>query len=267
MNSFNVVFLGTRGTIACDGTNYVSYGGATSCVFVEVDGHTIILDGGSGILSLPEVIGNTKTVHLLISHMHIDHIKGVMACPIFFDPEFTINIYSAKRDEQDVKEQLDRAMSPPLWPVSSDAFSANVRFITCDDDFFIGNLRVSCLDGAHPGGSTAYRLECCGKSLVYATDYEIDSKTAESLIAFSKGCDLLLCDGQYTKSELLKKRGFGHSAWQDAAEVAIQSGAKRLGIIHHDPYRTDAALDEMQNELNRKLQNAFFAHRGEEIHF
>ncbi len=267
MSSFNIKFLGTRGTIASDGARYALYGGATSCVYVKVDAQTIVLDGGSGILSLPEVIDDTKTVHLLISHMHIDHIKGVMACPIFFDPNFTINIYAVKRHGRDVKEQLECAMSPPLWPVNSDAFSANVNFITCEEDFYIGNLRVRCLDGAHPGGSTVYRLECCEKSLVYATDYEIEEKTIASLIDFAKGCDLLLCDGQYTTDEMDSKRGYGHSAWQDAALVALQSDVKRLGIIHHDPYRTDIALDEMQKELKTKIKNAFFAHRGEEIHF
>ncbi len=264
MKDFQVLILGSRGTVAHEGSNYSSYGGATACVYLNVAGEIIVLDGGSGILSLPSVLQGNKDIHLFISHMHIDHIVGIMACPIFFDASYNITVYGVERFGKDVKTRLDSAMSPPLWPVNSDAFLANVKFVTCVEEFYIGDVKIDFMEGSHPGGCTVYRISHGEKSLVYATDYEITQQSSQRLEQFAKDCTLLLCDGQYTKDEVEFKVGYGHSCWEQAAELAIKSGAKQLGIIHHDPYRTDEMLYNMQKQLKEKFANGFFAHRREE---
>ena len=52
-NCVNVVFWGTRGSLASPGPETVRYGGNTVCVEVRVAGdHVLVLDGGSGIRRL-----------------------------------------------------------------------------------------------------------------------------------------------------------------------------------------------------------------------
>ncbi len=267
MKDFVVSILGARGTIAHEGIDFLKYGGATSCVYINVADEAVVLDGGSGILSLPEMLGEKKVIHLLLTHMHIDHIMGIMACPLFFDKSMTINIYGCDVDGDLVKDRIDAALRPPLWPVNSDAFLAKVSYHSCNSGFFIGDVKIDCLEGFHPGGCTAYRLNYNGKSVVYATDFEITSNNIDELSDFAKDCTLLLCDGQYTEDEMKERKGFGHSSWESVCDLALNCGAKQLGIIHHDPYRTDKMLDDMQSKLRERFENSFFAHRREERSF
>ena len=46
-NDFNLTFWGVRGSYPVPGPATVKYGGNSSCVQVEVLGHTIILDAGT----------------------------------------------------------------------------------------------------------------------------------------------------------------------------------------------------------------------------
>jgi len=55
-------------------------GGNTSCVEVTGGGSRVILDAGSGIRALGDALmkrGEHKRVHLLLSHVHWDHVMGI----------------------------------------------------------------------------------------------------------------------------------------------------------------------------------------------
>lgn len=90
---------------------------------------------------------------------------------------------------------------------------------------------------------------------------------------FAKDADLLIFDAQYTKEEYPTKVGWGHSTIDDAINLQIESNVKRLAFFHHDPTRSDDALDEIeryaQKELHRrggrKDQHIFAAREGMEI--
>ncbi len=259
MKDFRVVVLGSRGSAPLEGEIFSYYGGATSCIYVSVAGQNIVLDGGSGMMLLPDVLGNCKDMHLLLSHPHIDHIMGIMCCPMMFRPDIDVTIYAKEHEKMGAKAQINSAMHRPLWPVRSDAFCANVKYITCKDEFFIGDVKVSCLRGSHPGGSTIYRLDYGQKSLVYATDHELTEQNSHELESFANGCTLLLCDGQYLPTEVNHTRGYGHSSWENAAKVGVNCGAENLGIIHHSPFRTDEQLQDLERALQEIFPGGFFA--------
>ena len=95
MSEFSVKFRGVRGSYPIADKDYLQYGGNTSCVEVNVGGHRIILDGGTGIISLgdkifQEHISSANNVFdrkpmnltMLLSHVHQDHIQGLN----FFKP-------------------------------------------------------------------------------------------------------------------------------------------------------------------------------------
>ncbi len=265
MSIFRIVVLGTRGSAALEGACFSDFGGSTSCIYVEVDDELLILDAGTGFMLLPQYIKNKKEIHVLISHPHLDHIMGLIACPLLYNPEIKINLYARRIDGRGIKDQLNALMTTPIWPVSTANFLADISYNDCNDSFFIGNVKIMCEDGWHPGGATVYRLEHLDKSLVYATDYEINDFSRHRLEAFSNNCSLLLCDGQYTREELKSRKSFGHSAWEDTVDLASCCGAERLGIIHHAPLRTDEHLNEMQELLNTMMPNSFFAKIHQEI--
>jgi ribonuclease BN (tRNA processing enzyme) len=55
---------------------------------------------------------------------------------------------------------------------------------------------------------------------------------------------VLIHDGQYTQDEYPSRLGWGHSFFEFAVEMAAQGHVKKLMLFHHDPDRTDAALDK-----------------------
>jgi ribonuclease BN (tRNA processing enzyme) len=55
--------------------------------------------------------------------------------------------------------------------------------------------------------------------------------------------DVLIHDSQYTAAELPERRDFGHSTVEYAVGLALEAGVRRLLLFHHDPTRTDDAID------------------------
>lgn len=262
MNPATVTFLGTRGTIPVEGQSVSLYGGATVSILLSMGGEHILLDGGTGLFSLSQFLPKDgKPLHLLLSHPHFDHMSGIPSCKPFFEGQFPLHFYAAPRGNLTAEAQLRSLMSPPLWPVGPEVFSPPVHFVDIHKDFTIGAVRVRVMEGSHPGGCSIFRLEYQGKSLVYATDFELSAST-EPVVDFARGCTLLLCDGQYSDEELPRMTHFGHSSWTQAAAFARQCGAGRLGVIHHAPWRTDEQLSEAERQLKTIFKDSFFAKQG-----
>ncbi|MCW5700560.1 MAG: MBL fold metallo-hydrolase, partial [Rhodospirillales bacterium] len=83
---FSVRFWGVRGSIACPSPHHVKFGGNTSCVEVAVGDHRFLLDAGTGIRGVGKVFleHDVRTIHLLLTHTHWDHINGFP----FFRPAY-----------------------------------------------------------------------------------------------------------------------------------------------------------------------------------
>jgi ribonuclease BN (tRNA processing enzyme) len=76
--------------------------------------------------------------------------------------------------------------------------------------------------------------------------------------------DILIHDGQYTDEEYKKYKGWGHSTWRHAVEVAIRAKVKKLIVTHHDPDHNDDFLDFMEKECKKEFTNSLFAREGVE---
>ena len=118
---------------------------------------------------------------------------------------------------------------------------------------------------SHPGDAYGYRITEGATSLVYCTDVEHVSGIDPMVVALARGADLLIHDAQYTPEELKSKKGWGHSSWEQAAEVAIQAGVRRLALFHHDPEHNDAFLLNIEKECQRLFPEAFLAREGLDI--
>lgn len=267
MEKIIVKLLGVRGAAPISGEKYTKYGGATSCVLVQIGGENILFDAGTGLLSIRKHLKHDeKSVHILLSHPHLDHLEGLPSCPLLFEKGVKTVVYATPHGELSAAQQVEALLSPPLWPVGLTAFAAALSFYDIlSSSFFIGEVRVDTMSGSHPGGCTMFRLTYKGKSIVYATDFEQDMGANERLFDFAKDCNLFLCDGEYTQEEFLQKRGFGHSTWNFAAQTGASCGAVQTKIIHHSLFREDKDLDNMQESIPISYPNCSFARSGEEI--
>ncbi|MEZ7891661.1 MAG: MBL fold metallo-hydrolase [Candidatus Wallbacteria bacterium] len=66
-----------------------------------------------------------------------------------------------------------------------------------------------------------------------------------NIIDFCKDSRALIFDAQYTKDEYTKKMGWGHSRIDDAVSVACRANVETLYLFHHEPTRSDSAIDDM----------------------
>jgi hypothetical protein len=91
---------------------------------------------------------------------------------------------------------------------------------------------------------------------VFITDNELGLDGGyrfPDFVKFAQGADLLIHDAQYLPEDMPSHRGWGHSTFEEAVQLALEAGAKSLLLTHHDPGRTDA---EVRDIVSRARQMA-----------
>lgn len=256
-----VTILGARGSIPTEGPEMLEFGGGTSCVLVENEDQAIFLDAGTGMINSPDI--GEKQISILMTHPHLDHVLGLPFFPYIFEKGRKIGFYAGKNGILSTYEQLGTVFSNPLWPCRIEDYPSDITFHDAEFPLQIGGFTVTGIPSVHPGGGTVYRLEENGKSMIYATDYEYEDDKVQELIDFSKDCDLLLFDAQYTEEECAKRKGYGHSTVAQGLDVMKKSGTKNIRFVHHDPRHSDDFLRKMEAEV--KSEHVAFARKNEVI--
>jgi phosphoribosyl 1,2-cyclic phosphodiesterase len=239
---------GCRGTLATPGPSTIHYGGNTSCVEVRTaSGALVVLDAGTGIRSLGASLGHEPRIHLLLTHLHLDHVEGLGFFAPFFDAGCEITIYGPPQDDATLVERVGRYLSPPYYPLTLQQFSARVEFVEVEPGRWnVDGLAVEAARVQHPGPTLAYRLEEDGRSLVYIPDNELglDEGSGAEL---ASGADVLLHDCQYTPDEYAGRVGWGHSDVERFAAFVERAAPGRALMFHHDPAHDDAFLEGLRN--------------------
>ncbi|MBW2463486.1 MAG: MBL fold metallo-hydrolase [Deltaproteobacteria bacterium] len=263
--SFWVRFWGVRGSIACPTPRHIAFGGNTSCIEVEADGHRIILDAGSGIRELGEsfVKRGIQHAHILLTHTHWDHINGFPFFGPSYDPACSFVVKAGHLSEMGgVRQILAGQMATPMFPVPLETLRANMSFedFRAGETFDIGSLEIQTAALNHPQGATAYRINCGGKSVCYVTDTEhVPGKHDENILELIDGSDLVIYDSTYTDAEFPEKVGWGHSTWQEGVRLSQRANVKQLAIFHHAPEHEDAFMENVEREAQAAWDGAFVA--------
>ena len=294
-----VRFRGVRGSYAVPGPDTLRFGGHTSCVEVRAGGHVIILDAGSGIISLggelvkeyfAEPAETRGRLHcmVLLSHMHHDHIQGYPFFAPLYLRQALLHVYGPRMLREDLATVLNGAMVAPYFPVDAEDVAAERVIRNISDGMAVElqptevsrvprvvpvdevntspeHVVVRAYHGeAHPrGGVFMYRVEHHGRSVVYATDTEGYVGGDRGLIRFARGADVLIHDAQYRFEEYVAgKQGWGHSTAEMAVDVAQQAGVKQLVLFHHAPTSTDLMVAQMEREAQALLPDTIAAYEG-----
>lgn len=263
-----VKFWGVRGSIASPGPHTVRYGGNTTCIELRTDANElIILDAGTGIFPLSQTLLAELPVqaNVLITHSHWDHIQGLP----FFIPNFipgnllrlhgAFDPVSGKGVEQVMSVQLQYS----YFPVREAEMKARIEYVTLapEQTIQIGSATITPYLLNHPVINFGYRIEANGKSVFFTGDHEppyniyepgdaeyaeyqafVDEKEA-AIQAAIRGVDVLIADTSYTAEEYPAKKGWGHGTFDSSIRAARQAGAKVLYCTHHEPTRSDDALE------------------------
>jgi phosphoribosyl 1,2-cyclic phosphodiesterase len=268
-----VRFWGTRGSIPAPGKQTARFGGNTSCVEVRAGGEIFILDAGTGIRELGhsllrEAAPGKVRAHILFGHTHWDHIQGFP----FFEPAYVrgneLLLYS---HGMPLKSAMEHQFLPEFFPVALSELHATLRFLDLPDPLMAGSACLSAARLNHPGGAAGFRISAFGRSVVYMSDHEasegadMESRRIED---FARDTDLLICDAQYTDQEYESRRGWGHSTFRNAINLALRANARQLSFFHHEPTRSDEELERIMEDCRSMAGSmaCFGAREGMEIH-
>jgi len=257
---YAVTIWGARGSIPSPGLSTSRYGGNTSCISVEAEnggGRVVVLDAGSGIRTLGNALlerEGPQEIDLLLTHTHWDHIQGFP----FFAPMFregnVVRVRGARQGDVDLSTILRQQMHPVVFPVPLEQTAADLTIEHIEPGRLeAGGFEVTAIRLRHPGTTLGFRVTPAGggATFAYVTDselgpgghYDVAPQWRADLLRFLEGTDLLVHDAMYTPDDIEEHRGWGHSCYSEAVQLALDAGIGQLWLFHHRPERTDAMLD------------------------
>jgi phosphoribosyl 1,2-cyclic phosphodiesterase len=259
-----LLICGVRGSTPAPGPEFVRYGGNTSCIALSRNGAQprLVLDGGTGLQRLSPLLNDEPfRGTILLTHLHWDHTHGL---PFFSAGDRAgANVSVLMPAQGDPKEILERAISPPHFPVRPTELQGNWRIGDLEEgEHILEGFSIVAQEIPHKAGRMfGYRITDGRTTIAYLSDH--------SPIAFGPGpdglgeyhdaaaelsdqADLLIHDAQHTAEEFPTRAHFGHSAVEYAVGLAETAKARRLLLFHHDPPRTDDQIDEIVSSLSHR---------------
>ena len=171
------IVWGCRGSLAAPGAETLEYGGNTTCLEVELDdGTVLVVDAGTGIRALgTDLAGRPRQpLHLLLTHLHLDHIEGLG----FFAPLWRagqeLHIWgppSPVRSARRAAPPLPLAAAVPDQPATRCRASVICHDLPAEQ-FELGSAHVTALPVIHRGPTVGFRFEENGCSLAFIPDHE-----------------------------------------------------------------------------------------------
>ncbi|MDZ7265909.1 MAG: MBL fold metallo-hydrolase [candidate division KSB1 bacterium] len=266
-------FWGVRGSYPVPGPHTVRYGGNTACVEVRNAYHRIILDAGTGLIALGDLIMSEHQaagadeprephpITILLSHTHHDHIQALP----FFLPAYSsrtrLYVYGPQLLGVDLRDSISLTMTARYCPVRLEELNAHkIIENLADSDRLLyrnsdrapqiysareelppsqpGDLLVSIMRSyAHPkDGVFVFKIANNGRRVVYASDIEGYTGGDARLIEFARDADVLIHDAQYTHDEYADPHFPTQGFGHSTVEMACEVARKaRVGrlILFH----------------------------------
>jgi phosphoribosyl 1,2-cyclic phosphodiesterase len=255
---------GCRGSLAAPGADTVRYGGNTSCLEVRLQsGHTLVLDAGTGMRALGVAMeaDRSQELHILLTHLHLDHLQGLGFFRPLFQPNLDVHIWGPASPVQSLQDRIAIYLSPPLFPVRLGDIPARLTFHDAPEETVsIGSATVRAAKVTHQGPTVGYRIEEEGRALVYLPDHEPSlgvhlsdqPSTWMSGYDVARDADVLFHDAQYGDDEYPHHVGWGHSCIEHALAFAAKAEVGMVVLFHHDPYHNDDELEALLVEARQQ---------------
>ncbi len=271
-----VTFWGVRGSYPTPAPETVRYGGNTSCVEVLADGgERLVVDAGTGLTRLGDHLMSrgqlAGTHHILLSHLHWDHIQGLPFFAPAYDSRARISIHAMPDTAKPLAKVLAGVARHEFFPAALDDFAAPFDFheVLADETFTPQSFRVTAFRLNHPSGAMGYRIDADGTSCAYVCDTapftevlhkkhflhglepisEADrlelQEMRDGVVRAIRGCDTVIYDTHFTPEEYAKFPHYGHSTPDQALALCTGIGIRQLVLYHHAPNHNDAILDQM----------------------
>lgn len=273
---------GVRGSLPAPGPKTLKYGGNTSCVEIRAGDELLIVDAGTGVRELgnsllAEYKGKPIKASIFLTHTHWDHIHGLPFFIPAYIPGNEFAIHGPVSMDEKLEDILGNQMKYSYFPIKLRNMQAKKTFHELQEGSYdIGEVKVKTKYLNHPVLTLGYRFEHNGKAICVITDTEPyynlfgdetgqdgmpDEDEIKEILAdmnsmladFIREADIAIYDSQYTAEEYSTKVGWGHSTFDGVTEICKIAGVKKLLYFHHDPDRSDQALDDIVDEMRKAL--------------
>jgi phosphoribosyl 1,2-cyclic phosphodiesterase len=278
-----ITFWGVRGSYPVPGAATVRYGGQTSCVEARAaSGETLIVDAGTGMRALGNKLLRTAPQpqhhHVLLSHVHWDHIQGLPFFSPAYVPGTRISVYALLTAADELHQVIGGITRHEFFPMPLEAVPAVFDFHQVEPgvEFDIGGFHVAPIALNHPFGSVGYRIDGDGSSWAYVADTApftevlhkqhflsgLETLTDDDRVALGAmrgalirrlvGVDTVVYDTHFLPDEYAQFPHYGHSTPDQALEICLEAGARRLVLYHHAPSHADDHMDRIAAEYLAK---------------
>jgi phosphoribosyl 1,2-cyclic phosphodiesterase len=164
-----------------------------------------------------------------------------------------------------IEQVMDIQLQYSYFPIREAEMRARIDYQTLNVGVpvAIGSLTITPLMLNHQVVNMCYRIDGDGKSMFFTGDHEpwlniytpeddgyIDFETMveaqhTQLDQSLKNLDVLVADSSYTRDEYPSKVGWGHGTMEGHLDWAKRLGVRTLVCTHHEPTRTDDALEQI----------------------
>lgn len=254
-----IKFWGVRGSISAPGPQTARFGGNTPCLQVTgASGESFVVDAGYGVVGLSDALmaagsPQGQTIHLVLTHLHWDHIQGLPFFVPIYIPGTRLVIHSLS--SKTAREAMDRLFTSIYSPIMGvENLGADIEYEEMGEGIELCGVSITPVILDHVVPTLGLRM-AEGEALVcHATDHEggdpgCDARLAEA----ARGADLLIHDAQFTEAEYKRFKGWGHSHTGAAVANALAAGVRKLALFHYDPTHGD---DEVERQLARARELA-----------
>ena len=259
-----IINHGVRGSIPNPNYLTLGYGGNTPCVEIKTKKYQLIFDCGSGFSKVK--LSDNHQIIIFISHFHHDHIQGLAFNSYNSGANKKIILTSAHSNTESTYKYLSDYYDNPYFPVNFVEIINKFEFLKFKDVVSkFNDLKICSINLNHPGNCSGYSIVSEQKKFCYLLDNEYEDSQENELIKFCDNSDTVIWDGMYLESEMLSKKGWGHSSVEQGIDFANKINVKNFLISHHSPLREDKEIKKIQgNIINKKIK---FASENEVINF
>ena len=208
-----IFFLGTNGW-------YTNQNGNTPCILVDSSEGYIIFDAGNGFYKIDQYIKTKKPIFLFISHFHLDHVEGLHILSKFDFPQ-GIDVFVGEGRKRDFEVLVNKPYTKGL---------KSIKLHELSDGNHQVQFPVTVIEQFHGFRDHGFCLMLEGKIIAYSGD----CGKSEASFELADKADILIHECSYSK-DTPNAKTWGHVTPEEAAQIAKESGTKKLLLTHFDP--------------------------------
>jgi ribonuclease BN (tRNA processing enzyme) len=209
----------------------------TCCLYVRKGSDVLLVDAGTGLRRAVEhdhLFSGVRSVHMILSHFHLDHVVGLGYAPALRLPD-RLSIWGPGTSlyGESTRAVLERILGAPFFSADISGFASDVgELVEGDNDCGAFHV-VARTQERHSAPSLAFRID---DRIAYCSDTAYD----EGNVELARSSELLFHEAWAADED--NPTPDIHTSAREAGEIARLAGVDRLVLIHVNPLGSDSFL-------------------------